>query len=97
MSVTLQTSIDGLIAKVAAQTELDTSAATMIEGIPQLIAAAVAAATAAGATPAQLQAITDLGTRLDAASAPLAAAITANTPAASTVTGGTVTGSGLGP
>lgn len=82
MSVTLQTSIDGLTAKVQAQTAVDASAVTLIQGIPQLIAAAVAAATAAGATSAQLQAITDLGTQLDAASGPLAAAVTANTPAA---------------
>jgi len=75
----LDTAITALTAQVQAQTDVDAAAMTMIQGIPAMIATAVAAAQAAGATPAQLQAITDLGTKLDAASGPLSAAVTANT------------------
>lgn len=57
------------------------AAVTLINGIKQSIADAVAAALAAGATPAELQAITDLGTKLDAETTALANAIAANTPA----------------
>jgi len=82
MSGSLDAAIADLTAKVQAQTDVDTAALTLIQGIPAMIAAAVAAAQSAGATPAQLQAITDLGTRLANASQPLADAVTANTPAA---------------
>jgi hypothetical protein len=78
----LDQAIASLTAQVTAQTDVDTAAMTMIQGIPAMIAAAVASAQQAGATPAQLQAITDLGAKLDAASGPLSAAVTANTPAA---------------
>jgi hypothetical protein len=78
----LDDNIAALQAEVAADETVEASATTLVNGIPGLIAVAVAKATAAGATPAQLQAITDLGASLKAATAPLAAAVTANTPAA---------------
>jgi len=58
------------------------SAVVLINGIGAQVAAAVAAAIAAGATPAELQAVTDLGTAITAKSGQLAAAVAANTPAA---------------
>ncbi len=67
---------------VTQDTAVETSAVTLIKGIPGLIATAVATAQAAGATPAQLQALTDLGTTLTANATALAAAVTTNTPAA---------------
>ncbi len=78
----LDDAITALTAQVAAQTTVDQSAVTLINGIPGMIATAVANATAAGATPAQLAAIAALGTSLAAAAAPLAAAVSANTPVA---------------
>lgn len=76
----LSDAIATLTAKVNAATTVEASATVYIQAVPQLIADAVAAAQAAGATPEQIQAITDLGTALDAASAPLQAALTENTP-----------------
>lgn len=62
-------------------TEID-SAITFINGVPALVQAAVATATAQGATPAQLQAFTDLGALMDKKKADIAAALAANTPSA---------------
>ena len=76
----LDDAITALTAQVNAATTVEASASAFINGVPKLIADAVAQAQAAGATPAQLQAITDLGTKLTAASGPLQAALTANTP-----------------
>lgn len=76
----LDDAIAALTGAVTSATTIEASATVFINGVPKLIADAVAAAQAAGATPAQLQAITDLGTALTAASAPLQAALTANTP-----------------
>jgi hypothetical protein len=56
------------------------SAITLISGIPKLISDAVAVAIAAGATPAQLQGLTDLATSIEAKKTSLAAAISANVP-----------------
>ncbi len=67
---------------VATETAVEQSAITLINGIPAMIAAAVATATAAGATPEQLAAFDAIGAQLSASSASLAAAVTANTPAA---------------
>jgi hypothetical protein len=78
----LDDAITALTAQVAAEATVDASAVALLNGIPTLIANAVAQATAAGATPAQLAAIANLGTALQAAQAPLAAAVAANTPAA---------------
>jgi hypothetical protein len=78
----LDDALTALTAKVTAEDTVIDSAVTLIQGIPALISAAVTAALAQGATPAQLQAITDLGTTITAKSDALAAAVTANTPAA---------------
>lgn len=58
------------------------SAVKALNGVQQMVADAVAQALAAGATPAELQAISDVDTALKAKSAALAAAIPAGTPAA---------------
>ena len=79
MASPLETAVADLTAKVNAATTVEASATVFINSVPQLIADAVAAAGGAGATPEQLKAITDLGAALDAASAPLQAALTANT------------------
>ena len=71
-----------LTADVTAEDTVIDSAVTLINGIPALIKDAVDKALAAGATPAQLQSLTDLGTTMTAKSQALAAAVTANTPAA---------------
>ena len=75
----LDTAIAALTAQVAAETTVEQSAVTLINGIPALIASAVATATAAGATPVQLAAITALGTSIQTSSTSLASAVTANT------------------
>jgi hypothetical protein len=61
------------------------SATTFVNGVAPLIAAAVAAAIANGATAEELQPVSDLGVALDAEADALAAAILANTPAAGPV------------
>lgn len=76
----LDDAIAALTAAVTTATTIEASATVFINGVPQLIADAVAASQTAGATPAQLKAITDLGAALTAASTPLRAALTANTP-----------------
>ena len=78
----LDDAIDALTAKVTAMKTVADSTAAFINGVPGLIATAVQAATAAGATPAQLKAFTDLGTALQDSSDEISAAMTANTSAA---------------
>jgi len=78
----LDAQITALAQDVANETAADQSAITLIKGIPGLIAAAIAKAQAAGATPAQLQAISDLGQALTSNASQLGAAVVANTPAA---------------
>jgi hypothetical protein len=78
----LDDALTALATQVKTNTDAEDSAVIVLNGIPAQIAKAVAAATAAGATPAQLKSITDLGTALASHAAPLAAAIVANTPAA---------------
>jgi len=56
------------------------SAVVFINGVPGLIADAVAKAVANGATEAELKPVRDLGDQLKAKSDALAAALTANTP-----------------
>lgn len=76
-------SLAALTAKVSAQTTVIRSATTLIGGIKTMIATAVQAAFAAGATPAQLAAVQAVSDALDADGATdLAAATVANTPAA---------------
>lgn len=81
MSDTLQSAIDQLRQDVEAQTTVTQSAVTLINGIPALIADAIAKSQAAGATAEQLQALHDLDSQIQAASQGLAAAVSANTTA----------------
>jgi chromosome segregation ATPase len=75
--------IDQLTAQVAKNTDVTASAKVLISGFSQKLADAVAAATAAGATPAELKAVTDLAAAVKASDDDLAGAIAQNTPAAS--------------
>lgn len=78
----LDDALTALTAKVTAEdTEID-SAIVLINGIPKLIADAVSAALAQGATPAQLKSITDLATTIQGKSDALASALVTNTPSA---------------
>lgn len=77
----LDDAITALQSQVANDTAVESSAITLINGIAARIQAAVDAALAQGATPAELQSITDLGTALTTSSTALAAAVAANTPA----------------
>lgn len=82
----LDDSITALTATVTAEdTEID-AAIALINGIPALIQAAVQTALDQGATPAQLQALTDLQTTITAKSADLGKAVVANTPSAAQAT-----------
>ncbi len=78
----LDDKIATLTAEATANTNAEKAALKIFQGIPDLIAAAVTKALAAGATPSQLQALTDLNTTLKANDDELAAAVVANTPAA---------------
>ena len=82
MANALDTQIATLQAEVTAETTVEASAVTLIQGIPALIAAAVVQAQAAGATPAELASLTALANQITANSAGLSAAVTANTPSA---------------
>lgn len=77
MSV-LDDELAALTAQVAANTSAEDSAVLILNDIPNRIQAAVDAALAAGATPAQLQAVNDLKDALKAHADPLAAAVVAN-------------------
>lgn len=83
----VQTAVDELTQDVADETTVVDSAIVFINGVPALIAAAVAAAQSAGATPEQLQAFTDLTTTMKAKSAALQAALTTNVPTPATAPG----------
>jgi len=78
--------LDDAIAQLQQQVEQETtveqSAKTFIDGVPTLIQNAVQQALAAGATQQQLQALTDLGTKIQASSQTLAQSVTTNTPSA---------------
>jgi hypothetical protein len=82
MDQALQTAIDALRADVTAQTTADASVKALIVGMSQQLTDALAKAAAAGASPEQLQALTDLHAQLAANTADLTTAVTANTPAA---------------
>jgi len=81
MSGSVDAAIANLTARVQADTDATNAAATMINGFAAQLAAAVAAAQSAGATPAQLQSLTDLGTTIQANADALSTAVTANTSA----------------
>lgn len=78
----LDDQIAALTDQVAQNTTVEKSALALINGFGAQLAAAIAAAQAAGASPAQLQALTDLGTTIKSSDDELAAAVAANTPAA---------------
>lgn len=67
------------LAALTAETTIDDSVIAYITGVPALIQAAVDAATANGATAAQLQPVADLATALTAKQNAIVAAIAANT------------------
>jgi ABC-type transporter Mla MlaB component len=79
----LDDAIAQLQADVANLTTVDQSAMALITGFATQLAAAVAAAAAAGASPAQLQSLTDLHTAIVAQDDALAGAVASGTPAAS--------------
>lgn len=76
----LDDAISTLNAEVTREKTVTDSAIALINGIQTRIDAAVAAALAAGATQAQLKAITDLSAGLKTEDDNLAAAVQANTP-----------------
>jgi formaldehyde-activating enzyme involved in methanogenesis len=71
-----------LVTDVTAMRGAVDSATALINGFQTAMAKAVADALAAGATPAQLQSLTDLDTSLNAEKTDLASAVAANTPPA---------------
>lgn len=71
----LQDAITELQADVAAENTVVDGAVTLIEGIPALIAAAVAEAQASGATPEQLAAFGTLADTIKSKSSALATAV----------------------
>jgi len=82
----LDNEITALQQAVANETTVDQSAIALLNGIPALIQNAVNAALAAGATQAELAALTALQTTISNNATGLAAAVTANTPAAAAST-----------
>jgi hypothetical protein len=82
----IQTNLDAQIAAIALEvgndTTVDGSALKLIQSIPGLIAAAVATALTKGATPAQLQSLSDLQDTLAKNDTVLAAAVSAGTSSA---------------
>lgn len=82
MSGTVDAALADLTAKVENETTVNASAVALINGFPALIAQAVAAAQAAGATPDQLAAFDALGKSIQANADELASSVSANTPAA---------------
>ncbi len=79
MSATMQTAIDSLTQQVAAETTVNASAVTLINGFAARLQTAIDAATAAGASPAQVQALTDLAASVETNTASLSAAVASNT------------------
>lgn len=77
MDQSIQDAITQLQADVQQETTVEQSAVTLIQGFAQQLADAVAAASAAGATPAQLAQFDDLHTQISTSSQALAAAVAA--------------------
>lgn len=80
MSDSIQTRLDTLTREVSDLDAIKESVVAFVNGVPELIRAAVAEATAAGATPAQLAAFDTLNAALDAKANEIAAAVATNTP-----------------
>lgn len=87
MSDTLTAEISALQSDVVAETSVNQSAVTLLQGLSSQLKTALAQAQAAGATPAQLSALNTVSTSLQSNTASLAAAVAANTPAASSGSG----------
>ncbi len=79
-----QQAIDELTTTVADETTVIESAVTLIGGFAQRLADAIASASNAGATDAQLSSLSDLKTAMVTEKQRLADAVVANTPAAPT-------------
>lgn len=75
----LDVAIEELRVEIEEDSTIIDGAVTFINGVPALIQAAVDEALAQGATPAQLQAITDLKTKISDKADALKAAIEAGT------------------
>ncbi len=85
MATALDTQIAEIQKSVTSLTTTVGSATALISGFSAQLGAAISAAQAAGATPAELQSLTDLKTSIDANTTSLAAAVAANaTPVAAT-------------
>ena len=78
----LDDAIANLKDKVAAHITVEHSLETLAAGLNQQLKDAIAAAAAAGATPAQLQVLNDMAATVEAETANLTAAVVANTPVA---------------
>lgn len=78
----LDDAIEALRVKVEENTTEAGSAIAYIKGVPDLVAAAVAEALAAGATPEQLTALTNLQTKIGDETQAFIDAVPVNTPAA---------------
>lgn len=76
------TTLDPIVADVTDAITVEKSATILINGFQSRLAAGIAAALAGGATADELKVLTTLDTDLKASKADLAAAVTANTPAA---------------
>ena len=81
----LDDAIAKLLADVAAEETEIASLETLAAGLLAQLNAAIAAAQNAGATPAQLQSLTDLSTKIEADTASIHAAVLTNTPSASQI------------
>lgn len=80
----LDDKIAELTTTVHETTDLDESILAVLNGFPAIMQAAIDKALAAGATPVQLQAITDATAALQTKAPELKAAVVANTPASPT-------------
>lgn len=76
------TTLDPIVADVTDAITVEKSATILINGFQSRLAAGIAAALAGGATADELKVLTTLDTDLKASKSDLAAAVTANTPAA---------------
>lgn len=79
----LQQRIDSLTQAVTNESTVESSAMTLISGIPQMIQDAINQALANGATPEQLAALDNLVSSINSSASNLAGAVAANTPAPS--------------
>lgn len=84
MSDSIQSELQTLTQNVQRLTDANASAETLLKGLHDQLDAALANVQAAGVDPAQLQQLHDLNSQIAARTQELAAAVVANTPAATT-------------